>query len=72
MVQYTCTKEVHKILQKGGLRHLILFHFAKGESRLQSHGGEYQRLRSSTERATKLKDYQQEMQSFATFLKEHM
>ncbi len=51
-------------------RHLVLIRFLKGECRLQSHGSEYQQYRSHSERAQKLQEYQDEMQAFATFLKE--
>lgn len=51
-------------------RHLVLVRFIKGECRLQSHGSEYQPFRNSVERAQKLKEYQEEMQAFALFLKE--
>jgi hypothetical protein len=51
-------------------RHLILFRLVKGQCRLQSHGSEYQGLRSSSERVAKLQEYQDEMRAFATFLKE--
>jgi hypothetical protein len=52
-------------------RHLIISRFAKGEVRMQSHGAEYQEFRDRYERAAKLKEYQQEMQDFAQFLKEY-
>jgi hypothetical protein len=51
-------------------RHLVLVRFIKGECRLQSHGSEYQEYRSASERAEKLKEYQDEMGAFASFLKE--
>jgi excisionase family DNA binding protein len=50
-------------------RHLSIWHFARGEARLQSCGAEYQTFRTSDERAEKLTEYQQEMQAFANFLK---
>ena len=50
-------------------RHLIISRFAKGEFRMQSHGSEYQQVRSAKEKAEKLKEYQNEMHDFAVFLK---
>jgi hypothetical protein len=50
--------------------HLILCRFAKGEARLQSYGAEYQEFRSGEEKAKKLKEYQQEMRDFASFLRD--
>ena len=50
-------------------RHLVIWRFSNGAPRLQSHGAEYQQFRDPDERAQKLKEYQQEMQAFATFLK---
>jgi hypothetical protein len=51
-------------------RHLVIIRFIKGECRLQSHGSEYQQYRPIEERAEKLKEYQEETQQFALFLKE--
>ena len=50
-------------------RHLSIWRFGNGKPRMQSHGAEYQAFRDLAERAEKLKEYQQEMQRFAAFLK---
>jgi hypothetical protein len=51
-------------------RHLIVWRFSNGKPRLQSHGAEYQPYRDPAKKAQKLKEYQDEMQCFASFLKE--
>lgn len=51
-------------------RHLIFIHDIRGGCRIQSQGADTQGTRSLNERATKLKEYQEEMQCFAEFLKQ--
>ncbi len=50
-------------------RHLIISHIISGECLLQSQGADAQDIRDPELKAQKLKEYQQEMQAFATFLK---
>jgi excisionase family DNA binding protein len=50
-------------------RHLSISRFSNGMPRLESYGGEMQEFRPENERATKLKEYQQEMHAFGDFLK---
>jgi hypothetical protein len=51
-------------------RHLVYVHDIRGECRVQSQGADTQEIRSAEEQGTKLQAYQQEMHSFALFLKE--
>jgi len=50
-------------------RHLSIWRYSNGTPCLQSHGAEYQQFREPNERASKLKEYQEEMHAFAAFLK---
>ncbi len=50
-------------------RHLIIERTISGECVLQSHGADLQNIRSQEEKVAKLKEYQDEMQAFAAFLK---
>jgi len=51
-------------------RMLSIEHILTDEYMLRSHGGILQKSRDLDERAEKIKEYQQEMQSFAEFIKE--
>ncbi len=50
-------------------RHLMLIHITRGGCRMRPQGADTQFLRDSPERTQKLKEYQDEMQAFANFLK---
>lgn len=50
-------------------KHLVIERTISGECILQSHGANLQEIRDPSERAAKLKEYQNEMQTFAEFLK---
>jgi excisionase family DNA binding protein len=50
--------------------HLSIVRFSNGKPRLQSYGADTQEFRDPSERAIKLAAYQQEMQRFATFLRD--
>jgi excisionase family DNA binding protein len=50
-------------------RHLTLVHITRGGCRMRSQGADIQELRAPEEQALKLKEYQDEMQAFASFLK---
>jgi hypothetical protein len=50
-------------------RHLSIWRYANGIPCVQSFGSDHQEFRSCDEKALKLKEYQQEMQDFALFLK---
>ena len=50
-------------------RHLTLVHITRGGCRMRPQGADTQDIRDPSERAAKLKEYQQEMQTFAEFLK---
>lgn len=51
-------------------RHLTLIHIKRGGCRMRPQGADIQEIRSLDERTLKLKEYQQEMNAFAAFLKE--
>jgi hypothetical protein len=51
-------------------RHLVIDRFISGECLLQSHGADLQDIREPDEKAKKLKEYQDEMQAFAFFLRD--
>lgn len=51
-------------------RHLMLIHIKRGGCRMRSQGADIQEIRSLDECTAKLKEYQQEMNAFAAFLKE--
>src|ERR1700726_3863361 len=50
-------------------RHLSIWRYSNGTPCLQSHGAEYQQFREPDVRAAKLKEYQDEVHAFASFLK---